>query len=703
MYFTTRNKCTFNFEYIIPFECKINDNLWGYISYEDSNVNYLKGVFDQYIWSKLIYSSTDDQFKNKTLYNQFSCEDDRIVNDIFFTGNEFQNVNDDDERDYKEEDKVFNAYLTESLDCIQKHKKCVNVAFTIIKKENHPFEMFQKSILLEHLLFYISKKDPGILRPFVMAMYRYFSFDFGMIDHVIKMYTKKHYVSIIPRRHGKTFTIYLVLASFLIAYRTMSILAMAQNKKVINTTKSKVIHFLDYWNKEIEPNSISYSFMSTTDNVLVAYKDDPSNKSLLQCSSAHTDGGSRGPDPQFGIFDETFCFNPLRLNSILALGQKAMCKLGFLSSPTPESKDRIIKFITNVTNVTSGTNFYFINYFCGSSNHSKYSTSQSGCVDLMFYKPHHITFSADNKMLTEIMTRNSQCYEGELGIIKDYEIENAIREEESKLELVEDFKSFNNSFYEHFKTPEIVHYDSDIIDFFIYLDPAFCATSQSGIGIACCGLSKITAIPVLFYFNQRFLEINELTNGNIITIELIFDCIESIRKNLGEKEERLSFFIAIEHNSFLYNVASIYNTLKATFMTNFDVYLYHTEASIVGPKRGEDRMLPGYCMTSNKKNIVNEVLMGCNKRRIKVSAYLPCDKKIKGLHPIPYFLNQCRSFKWIPSRKTWSGKTSRDSSDDLVISAIMSIYFAVLYGKRVEEFKKDIRPPWAPTHRITRV
>lgn len=687
MLITTENKCSFSLYYRIPSNCEPNDNLWGYVRYEDSNVQRIKDAYEQYIWIKLLNNTPNDQFKNKTPYNQYTqCE---------YEGDEFFDDENTDEEEDEGMNESYRLFLLDSLNSIQKHKKCVDAAYTIMKKEGYDLEPFQKSVLLEHLFFFVSENDPGILYSFIAAMYPYFCFDSVMINHVIRMYSKKHYVSIIPRRHGKTMTIYMVIASFLISYGSISILAIAQNKKLINTTKKRITQYLEFWNSTIEPGCLSYSLMSTTDNVLVSYKKYPSKKSLLQCASVgQNDQASRGPDPDFAIIDETMCINPNRFNSILALGQKKKCKLGFLSSPTPESKDRILKFITHLTKSRSGSNFYFVNYFCGSLNHTKYSSSQVGCVDLMFYKPRHITFSEENKTLTDIMTRNTQCYEGELGIIKDYEIENALREEEGKENYIEDFKSFRNSFYEFLKSPECVCYDSEIVNYFIYLDPAFCSTTQSGIGIACCALNKDN-LPTLCYFNHRFLEINELTDVNGITVRLLISCIDKLRYALGE-DKFLSFFIAIEHNNFLYNVASIYKTLKTIRNPYYDIYLYHTTASILkkNMKLKDEPLLPGYCMTGSKKGIVNEVLTKCNRNELKISAYMPC-QKIRGIHPIPYLLDQCRSFKWLPNKNTWSGKLTRETSDDLVIAAIMSIYFAMRYGMYTLEFKgKSKIPPW---------
>ena len=715
MFITTVNKCTFSICYKIPLKCCENDNLWGYVDYEDSNIDTIKGVYEQYIWNKLLLYMPTDQFKNKTFYNQYSCDDDDDDDDQdtreFFSQSPYS---------YKEEtedsNKAFTIFYNDSLAAMQKHKRCVDIAYHIMQKENHSFEIFQKSVLYEHLFFYVSEHDRGILRPFIMAMYPYFAFDYVMIDHVIKMYTKKHYVSIIPRRHGKTMTIYVILASFLLAYKSLTVLAIAQAKKIVDQIRSNVISFLTYWNTAIEPNSISYRLTKNTDNLYISYKGtEMSSQSLLQCASAHSDQSARGPDPQIAIVDETLCINPSRFNSIIALGQKKMCKLGFLSSPTPKSKDRIILFITKIARaLSSGTNFYFINYFCGSSSHAKYSSSQSGCVDLIFYKPRHITFSEDNKTLTDIMTTNVECYEGELGIIKDYEIEDAIREERAKRGLATyDFKSFSQCFYEFFKTDKFISFDRDIVDLFIYVDPAFCPTARSGIGICCCGRSKRTQQLVIFYLDHRFLEINELTKIEEITFNVIVDCIQMVLSSMEKSAKRnsmMNFFVAIEHNNFIYSVGNIYNRIKLANPMNYNVYLYYTHRteSYISASKSDSKnvisyqnsLIPGYGMTICKRNIVNRVISLCNNLQVQISVFMPCDKKICGMDPIYYFLNQCKGFKWIPAKKSWSGKTSRQESDDLVIASIMSIYFASNYGN-LDKYKKNTNfktppTPWIP-------
>ena len=362
--------------------------------------------------------------RNKTRFNPYLDDDRGFEDDDVMFGEEEVEVEEEESSHFDS----IKQYMVDCLTQMTKYKKCLTVAMTIMKKEGYVFEPFQLSVLYEHLFFYIEQNHPGILRLFLYAMKPYFAFDFIAVDHVIRMYTKKHYVSIIPRRHGKTLTIYAVIASFIVAFPSLKVLAVAQFKNIITVTKRQILAYVTYWTTQIDPGSIDMSFPNV-DSVSFAYKE--GGVSTLACISAYNDNAIRGHDPQVCLVDETLCIKPIRFNSILALGQKKKCKIGLLSSPTPspESHDLLLQFMTRLSEKTSGINFYHIIYFCGSMAHSKYSARQDGCVNMMFYKPRHITFTHANKTLTEIMTCNTKCYDSELGVIREDEVAEALRKQ----------------------------------------------------------------------------------------------------------------------------------------------------------------------------------------------------------------------------------------------------------------------------------
>lgn len=317
MFITTNNKCTFKLCYIIP-DGIINDNIWGYVSYVNPAISAIKSAYEQYFWAKLLHDTPSNHFKHKTMYNQYSCGNYDFKDADLFSKEEQQ---DDDSADSVLEQfyTQITKTIAEILSILEKHKRCVYFTNAIMKKEGYAFEPFQKSILYEHLFFYVQDQNPGhILNTFIMAMYDYFAFDYVTVPHICNMYTKKHYVSIIPRRHGKTLIIYAVNAAFLLAYKSLTIMAVAQSKNIIITTKKRILAFINIWSSEL---NISYEF-PTQDNVLVKYGGSPQDSSLLICVGAHNDGSLRGPDPQLCIVDETMCIKPNRFNTILAYPQK---------------------------------------------------------------------------------------------------------------------------------------------------------------------------------------------------------------------------------------------------------------------------------------------------------------------------------------------------------------------------------------------
>ena len=141
----------------------------------------------------------------------------------------------------------------------------------------------------------------------------------------------------------------------------------------------------------------------------------------------------------------------------------------------------------------------------------------------------------------------------------------------------------------------------------------------------------------------------------------------------------------------------IYNKLEKQFLMLPDthrMFLYRTESRTVDENKrcSSYDLLPGYALTNTKRYIMEEVLTMCNNKQFKVSAYLP-DTKIEKEFPLNYLIKQSKMFKWVPLKRTHTGK-SKNVSDDLVIAFIMRIYLATRYGDHVDDFIKSVRLPW---------
>ncbi|VDI27765.1 Hypothetical predicted protein [Mytilus galloprovincialis] len=680
MFITTENKCTFKIEFSINDDGEANnDNLWGHLTYVDSNIKTIKDSYEQYLWVRMLNDRPDDRYRNKTKYNPYVSNDDDDDDDDFLFGNnttEYNVVQPDPE--FSQE---IARYISECLVKMTKYKKCVLVAVEIMRKEGYLFEPFQLSILYEHLFFYINENDPGVLHLFITAMKPYFAFTSIMIEHVIRMYTKKHYVSIIPRRHGKTLIIYAVIAAFLVSFPNLTVLAIAQSKNIITNTKKKIVAYVDFWVHNFEYGSMRISY-PTTDNVSISYRDENKGDSLLVCVSAHNDNSLRGPDPQLCIVDETMCINHNRFNSILALGQKKMCKVGLLSSPTPESRDLLIQFMTKLAQEESGINFYHVNYFCGETNHYKYSSSQDGCVNMIFYKPRHITFTHANKTLTEIMTCSTTCYNSELGIIREDDFIQAM----NQVSYDSTTSAFSPTFYSFYKSSDFLSFSTECRDFFIYVDPAYCGSTISGVGIACTGIND-NSETVIYYMNHQFIAMEKLYLTNEIIRDMILSCVIEIRHYIRSAK---NFFLAIENNGNVANVAIIYKMMEKIWKTkNCNCYMYYKTNQKEDDLKNRDMLIPGYSMKYDKRYIVQESLARFNKKQVKVSSFISC----KDIHPVQYFLTQCRTFRWIPVKRTYHGKLKTEQgSDDLVIAVLLSIYFTHHFNP--SDFTAKFSLPW---------
>ena len=707
MYFTNTNKCIFKINYIFGGQRLVNDNLWGNVIYEDSNISLIRDEYECYFWKRLLHEAPKDRIKGMTAFNSYTSHgyDFGDETDLFLDG-----VSVDDEM-YRQDDETafysqIEIYLKETVRSLLIYKKFIIIAYDSMKRNGFVFEPFQKSIVYEHLFYYIAERNSlNMLKIFVLSMFDYFGFVPISVENVIRMYTKKQYVGIIPRRHGKTVIIYSVIAAFLLAVRDVTVLAVAQTKNIIMTTKKKIISYIENWMEKPEYSSLIDIKFPTNDNVQITFRDS-GETSLLICVSAHLDNSLRGPDPQVCIVDETMCINPSRFNSILALNQKKMCKVGFLSSPTPESKELLIQFITRLATQQSGTNFYHVGYFCGANDHAKYSTTQDGCVNLLFYKPRHIVFTEANKTLTEIMTSSSACYDGELGVVREEEIsEYCDRKNNSNSSALGFTRSFANSFYEYLKSNNFI---SNLVtdektgacNFFLYLDPTYFATRHSGIGLSCC-LHVSKKMPVVFYLNHEFMSPENLLYTHSKIVQMILNCIyyaSSVINRIYGPKKFINFFIAVENNSNQSSVSIIYNKLEKQVLMlpeTHRLFLYRTESRAVNENKrcGSHDLLPGYALTNTKRYIIEEVLNKCNNNEFKVSSYLP-DTKIGNEFPLNYLIKQCKTFKWVPAKRTYTGKHAKNICDDLVISFIMSIYLATRYGDHVNDFIHSVRLPW---------
>lgn len=287
--------------------------------------------------------------------------------------------------------------------------------------------------MLEHHLFYIKMHTPQALKPFLMAVRDYYSFGFNELNHIIDTYTLKQYFAMIPRRHGQSKCSAAVAAAMIVPYPRSTVLIVAQKKAVKNTNR-KITNCVSIWVKENIPNMINTNKPSD-DTVEFMYSGmDSIDATKLHTVSAYMPTSLRGYDPTLVIVDEAMCVKDASHTVITAYNQKRECKTVYLSSPTPKTKLKQINLVTSLCGAKN-TNIYRITYCCGADQHITYALKQDGCVNMIFYKPDHMTFSDENKMLQNILTNGSNSYESELGNITNNEFETAV-EKQKELNVV---------------------------------------------------------------------------------------------------------------------------------------------------------------------------------------------------------------------------------------------------------------------------
>lgn len=709
MLLTTPNGCTFEIAYVWP-KSGSKDILWGFRPKKESPfVKFVAEGYEQYMWTTMMWTTSKDigTLGSKPLNPYLTYAADK-------EDKAFDWANDDITGENTEPDSTvianYASTIKTTLVSMIGYKKCIDVAYDLMKMLKTPFEMYQLTLLYEHLLFYVASVHPGIINTFISAMYPVMRFDQCMLNQVANVYCKKQYVIIIPRRHGKTFAIRLVIFAFVVAFPGSNVLSVAQNVKNTGLTSSFIRDYLDIWNREKDPGSISYANIDISKNILISYKGD-TRKTVLQFVSATNDNSLRGPDPTVCIVDEHMCINTKRFTTLMALAQKRLCKIGFLSSPTPESKGRLIHFIVVLTSEGSGTNLHMINYFCGSPEHVKYASTQNACVNMMFHKPNHISYNGANKILTSAMTNDNEDYDSELGVIRQSEIDLAKKIYDSKQSNPEEGTHFTEKFYDRLATLDCVTFGMTG-DVFIYIDPAFNATPQSGIGIA--AMTMVEGRPTVLYLMQKFLTTNELRLCNTIITGIALACLNTVANIIGNPGQ-CNFFLAIENNNNTAAVAQVYGMIREAANTTVlnpnvvdHLYLYYAEAQYVMPpnlnaipgtdfvkKHSSETLLPGYCMTYKKHEIVNVVLRELNAGNFYISHGLGKGaKKINGVDMLSYLIRQSKSFVYVPNKKTYTGKRDRHTSDDTMIAVIMSIYMLTTYASRVSDFVGSDKLPW---------
>ena len=811
MFISNLNNCSFSVEYSLSSayssvnrllqqqqqqqqSCHKLDNNIGYddiletIYFLDEFVDVLKNNYASYVWNRLMNETLVDRRarKNLHLYNPYT----RIkeVNDfgertVFVDDDElFSNSADDDNAttSYDHDDDNNNGKRTgtiavdnaekKSLD-IQKslndmlpYQRFLKTVFGMSPKTT--FETYQKSIIYNVLFFRIMKGNGySCLEKFLYAMSNnYMGFATNQFHFLMKMYPKKHSLSIIQRGLGKTTVQKWITASAMLCLRDVSLLLIAQSRHMVTTTHNEVKHLIQKFNNS-HKNLLTTPLDSL--NLYINYNNNHGDPTLsrdkfaavkdgcyehvnkVSCASATKDASLRGNDSHVVMTDEAYSIPRNNHATILAMGHRPHCQINYFSSPVHNNPDLHLNVLVDLHD-SDDINLFRMTFFCTNKNHQKFISSQRACPNLEFFIPPYITYSEDNRLVTDVMTSGgkneenappyyaaqfissrSSAYQHELGIVKKSDLQRAIRDRDpSTYDGTENtaFKGFFFDFIKHrsayldvkkldvrskqatllnnkYKTREERLMNKQLlshVDLFVYVDPSYNADTQSGIGFTCVlkpHLDDDTELQkrcVITYMNHRFLSSNEVIEVPRIIAEVMIDCIE-VNKRIFQPNTFLNFFVAVENNSAQAGVAQIHQKFSELVNHTSDRLEYAMYLYMTRNRRKNNKVVFGFNLGIEKSAIFSLGINMSNNKRIYFSSMIGAHARNSpsSMTIMSHFLEECTHLKFNHNKRSYSGKITRTSSDDLVTSYLCAIMLCKSYSHLTFTYKTQYRVyPW---------
>ena len=584
----------------------------------------------------------------------------------------------------------------------------IRMYHAMAKDEGICYEMFQKSFFFE-IFFHLLSKQSLVCKPVFLAIcnaYMGLDVNENFLDEIMNFYCHKYTYMIIPRRHGKTFMTGSAFVALLFTYLAngLRIGYYSHTKDLSQTVKDYVITKCNEWKTKLTQSR--YNIMTPTDSVLVKILTDQNTtvftnqntkpeddfNCLAKFKSARNDNALRGDDLHLLIVDESFSINKNRFGTILAHGQKTDNKIIFLTSPVNHKVDTMCE-VTRGLRLRKDINFYHIYYFCNNEKHLQYSSKYSACPRLIFYKPDHININETNRFLTNLLAQSSTSYEDELGIVSLASTLNTY----GTVKLC----PFSDRLLTYMKHNINAIDDANSIEnVFIYLDPNYCDSLQSGIGLVASGMTK-EETPCILYLDHKFIQSEELGKANEIMVKMLLHCIKHVslvasKKRTSDgirKMKSRNIFIAVENNSQRNSVAIIYDKLKECLLNNdVNVFLYYTPVEDRTSKQVIKRA--GYSLI-NKLTIFSQTIVLLNEKLIWFSQLLHSyHLNQTDRNEIEYLRENMCAFKFSPEEKKFSGK-SHNTTDDLVVALVMSVYLAKAFTSAVDSHNWFALTCWA--------
>lgn len=697
MFISNDNNCSFSINHLRRVQITSNDkfynnliddhnydNVWGQIEFLDNFVDQTRNLYNCYVWQRLLNDTliTKREYNSLQLYNPYTLADHELV--------EEDQLIDDDELFYVPKrakgdvvkERKYELNLTNNIKELTQFKFFIDTIYNIRPKNK--YETFQKSAIYD-ILFYRITAAVGCgyaaLKNFLWGMTEtYFGFAVTELDHMAKMYTKKHTIYVVMRGLGKTTIQKEIAAAAMLCLKDIKILMIAQSKAMVTCSLNEVRDcILKYHDKE------SNQIFTPPDcvNLYFNVKQTPSNNKTdtslvktnlfeyvnkLECVSSAKDGSLRGKNPNFVLVDEFIILE--NHPTIVALAQRCHCQINYFSSPVYHKPEMYVNIIVDL-NSSEDTNLYRMMYFCMKKDHIKFSTTQQACINLWFYMPKHLVYSNDNRLITDVMSsgsRHSQnsvpyyvagarpsAYSNELGIVRRSDIEVAMQQRRQAVHHDGETNNttFSNHFFDYMKNVKAYKDVSRInfetknkrilddmyplmkdrqinsallkhLDFFVYIDPCYNSGTQSGIGFCC--VIKPTYITqksansycLVTYLNHYFLSDQDLSCVPAKIGLIMVDCINAMHTLFKSQKKWCNYFVSVENNSQQSSTALIHQQLES-IVANYRDTLSFSIYVYTTLQVAKNRRLQGYNLGKEKSSVFKSVIGYINDLNVKFS------------------------------------------------------------------------------------
>ncbi|RUS71487.1 hypothetical protein EGW08_020738 [Elysia chlorotica] len=550
-------------------------------------------------------------------------------------------------------------------------------------------EMFQKSIFYEVLFYYCRyHTDEYTLNKLVTAITdKYIGWESVSTNDMIQRYLGEQYLAIIPRGFGKTVCIRTIVATFMVTFPGVEILALAHRRNLMSAIKDDILSTLY---ERFPPERYGRYKIESHNECISLTRQDGTASSRLKYGTSHFPNSLRGYDSEIVFQDEFLCLSDASIAALSAMFQRTHCKGGFLSSPVSTRRDKLLNLTKGHSRAGKGVNMYRLCLFCMDPSHLQHSGGQIGCYRCI-YTPNHITYSNDNKVFEQIMTDSHVSFISEQGIIHPNEMFDGTGDgyEGTAAGGTGDSGGINadepSSFYKRFLdrfTNINVYYPLANIEphgpsdayYWVYLDPTYHVASQSAAAICCVrkGPDGLT----LAFTDRKMLTHADMGNVNSVFKNMYVRCVDSVVRNT-HVSTRCNFFVVIERNMSPDSARACYRAWgdRSSYYPNKAFFMFYADVQSQG-------IMYGYMVTRNKRAICDNVIkhmndVGYMNFRIAVSVeegyYTSNVSIIEMLH------KELKIFRAGVGRGNTTGKTDSMTTDDCAFSFIMALHFANLY------------------------